>query len=177
MARLPPGQDGVSSGRLVKGAKASAGPRVGTSGKKSGHAHLKGAFAEAAALFLRHNPVGQKDRARLEKKPDQGKALPLLAHQLARAVYDMLKRPTAFDREPCRHGEGSRAGEPHASLDPSGSRLHPAGSTSCVTASGHAQGRLGLLSRRLGPLMGYPLWLLLKRREAPRCRVLPLSRA
>jgi hypothetical protein len=71
---------------------------LGTSGKKIGSAHLKRAFAEAAALFLRSNEPGQKSLARLEKQHDQGKALSILAHQLARAVYYMLKRKTAFDR-------------------------------------------------------------------------------
>jgi hypothetical protein len=31
------------------------------------------------------------------KKHGKGKALMVLAHTLARAVYDMLKRDTAFD--------------------------------------------------------------------------------
>ena len=47
--------------------------------------------------FLRNNPAGQKYLARLEKKHGQGKALTILAHKLARAVYYMLKRGTAFD--------------------------------------------------------------------------------
>jgi len=34
----------------------------------------------------------------LEKKQDTGKALRILAHKLARAVYDRLKRKTAFAR-------------------------------------------------------------------------------
>jgi hypothetical protein len=72
---------------------------LGTSGKNIGNAHLKWAFAEAATLFLRHNPDGQKLLARLEKKPGQGKALTILAHKLARAVYYILKRKTAFDRD------------------------------------------------------------------------------
>jgi hypothetical protein len=80
-------------------AKASAGKRLGPAGKTIGNAHRKWAFSEAAALFLRHNPAGQKYLARLEKTHDKGKALSLLAHQLARAVYSMLKRHTAFDRE------------------------------------------------------------------------------
>jgi len=50
-------------------------------------------------LFLRNNPNGQKLLTRLEKKHGKGKALTILAHKLARAVYDMLKRTTAFDRE------------------------------------------------------------------------------
>jgi transposase len=58
--RFPRVQDFVSYCRLVKCAKESAGKRLGTSGKKIGNAHLKGAFSEAAALFLRNNPAGQK---------------------------------------------------------------------------------------------------------------------
>ena len=34
---------------------------------------------------------------RLEKKHSKGKALTILAHKLARAIYYMLKRQTAFD--------------------------------------------------------------------------------
>jgi hypothetical protein len=59
---------------------------LGTSGNKIGNAHLKWAFSEAATLFLRTNPEGQKLLGRLEKKHDQGKALSILAHQLGRAV-------------------------------------------------------------------------------------------
>jgi transposase len=99
--RFPRVQDFASYGRLVKCAKESAGTRLGTSGHKIGNAHLTWAFSEAAPLFLRGNEPGQKSRARWENKPDKGKALSSLAHQLARAVYVMLKRKTAFDLEPC----------------------------------------------------------------------------
>jgi transposase len=58
----------VSSCRLVKGAKESAGKRYGTAGAKIGKAYLKWAFSEAAVLFLRDNPAGQKDLTRLETK-------------------------------------------------------------------------------------------------------------
>jgi transposase len=95
--RFPRVQDFVSYCRLVKCAKESAGKRDGTSGKKIGNAYLTWAFSEAAVLFLRNNPAGQKYLARLAKKHGKGKALTVLAHQLARAVYDMLKRDTAFD--------------------------------------------------------------------------------
>jgi transposase len=104
MARFPKGQDVVSYGRLVTCAKASAGKRVGTSGPTIGHAHLKWAFSEAAVLCLRHHPAGQQYMARLEKKHHQGKALTILAHTLARAVYSMLKRQTAFDMDKCLQG-------------------------------------------------------------------------
>ena len=95
--RFPRVQEFVSYCRLVKCAKESAGKRYGTSGKKIGNAYLKWAFSEAAVLFLRNNPAGQKYLARLEKKHGKGKALTVLAHKLGRAVYYMLTRDTAFD--------------------------------------------------------------------------------
>jgi transposase len=101
--RFPRVQDCVSYCRLVNCARESAGTCLGTSGKKIGNAYLKGAFSEAAALFLRHNPAGQKRLARMEKKHGKGKALTILAHRLARAVYYMLKRDPAFAREKFLH--------------------------------------------------------------------------
>jgi transposase len=95
--RFPRIQDFVSYCRLVKCAKESAGKRYGTAGTKIGNAYLKWAFSEAAVLFLRANPAGQKYLGRLEKKHGKGKALTVLAHKLARAVYYMLQRHTAFD--------------------------------------------------------------------------------
>jgi transposase len=95
--RFPRVQEFVSYCRLVKCAKESAGKRYGTSGKKIGKAYLKWAFSEAAVLFLRNNPAGQKYLIRLARKHGKGKALTILAHKLARAVYYMLKRDTAFD--------------------------------------------------------------------------------
>jgi len=95
--RFPRVQDFVSYCRLVKCARESAGKRHGTSGKKIGNAHLKWAFSEAAVLFLRNNPDGQKYLQKLERKHGKGKALTILAHKLARVVYFMLKRKTAFD--------------------------------------------------------------------------------
>jgi transposase len=99
IARFPRVQDFASYCRLVKCAKESAGKRSGTSGSKIGNAHLKWAFSEAAVLFLRDNPAAQKLLARLEKKHSKGKALTILAHKLARAVYYMLKRQTAFNMD------------------------------------------------------------------------------
>jgi transposase len=87
ISRFPRVQDFVSYCRLVKCARESAGKRSGTSGAKIGNAYLKWAFSEAAVLFLRNNPVGQKYLTRLEKKHGKGKAFTVLAHKLARAVY------------------------------------------------------------------------------------------
>jgi transposase len=94
--RVPSGPACASYCRLVTCRKASGGKRVGTSGTKIGHAHLTWAFSAAATLFLRNNPQGQKLLSRLEQKPDQGKALSLLAHTRGRAVSDRRKRQTAF---------------------------------------------------------------------------------
>jgi len=99
IARFPRVQDFASYGRLVKCSQESGGKRLGPSGKKIGHAHLQWAVSEAATLFVRNNPQGQKLLSRLEKQPDKGKALSLLAHKLGRAVYCMLKREVAFDLE------------------------------------------------------------------------------
>jgi hypothetical protein len=48
-----------------------------------------------------------------------------LAHKLARAVYFLLQRHTAFDLEQFLCTEGSRAGAPGAELDTEGMSLTP----------------------------------------------------
>jgi transposase len=97
--RFPRVQDFISYCRLVKCHKESAGKRLGTSGAKLGNAHLQWAFSEAAVLFLRDHPAAQKYLARLERTHDKGNTLTILAQKLARAVYYMLKRKVAFDKE------------------------------------------------------------------------------
>jgi transposase len=101
--RFPRVQEFVSSCRLVTCATESAGNRYGTAGKKIGNASLTWAFAEAAVLFLRNNLAGHKYLARLEKKHGKGNAFTVLAHTLARAVYDLLTRDTAFDLDKFLH--------------------------------------------------------------------------
>jgi hypothetical protein len=114
-ARFPRVQACVSSGRLVTCAKASAGQRYGTSGTTIGHADLTWACSEAAGLCLRNNPAGQTSLVRVENNHGQGQALTVLAHPLARAVYHLWKRPTAFEMETFLRSEGRGAGEPAAS--------------------------------------------------------------
>jgi hypothetical protein len=121
--RFPRGQDFVSDGRLVKGAKASAGHRYGTAGANVGHAYLPWAVSDAAVLCLRSPPAGQQDLARVASTPGQGQALPVLAHTLARAVYARRKRDPVFARPQCRQGSWSGAGEPPASRDAPGRSL------------------------------------------------------
>jgi len=95
--RFPRVQDFVSYCRLVKCAKESGGKRLGTSGKKIGNVPLRWACAEAAVLFLRQNQPGKDSFRKLERKHGKGKALTVLAHKLARAVFYMLTRAQAFD--------------------------------------------------------------------------------
>jgi Transposase IS116/IS110/IS902 family len=86
-------------GGKAKCARESAGKISGTGGRKIGNAHLKWAFSQAAVGFLRKNPDGKKYYARLERKHGKGKALTVLAHKLARAVYYIWKKDTVFDQE------------------------------------------------------------------------------
>jgi len=87
----------VSYCRVVKCAKESAGKRHGLSGNKIGTPQLKRACSEAAVLFLRQNQPGKEYFAKLERQHGKGKALTVLAHKLARAVYYLLTREQAFD--------------------------------------------------------------------------------
>jgi hypothetical protein len=147
LSRLPCVQDVASYACVVKGRQASAGQRVGTAGKTSGHAHLQGAFSEAATWFLRHYPTGQTLLPRLENTHGTGQALTILAHTRARAVSDRRKRHTAFDTEICRRTSRSRASEPAGARHAHGMSLHPARGISYLAASWNAQAGLGPVSQ------------------------------
>src|SRR5215813_4761290 len=97
LTRFPRVPDFVSYGRRVKCAKESNHKRLGTAGKKIGNGHWRWAFAEAAVLFLRQNHPGKDYFANLAHKHGNAKALTVLAHKLARAVYYMLTREQPFD--------------------------------------------------------------------------------
>lgn len=89
----------ASYSRLVKCKAESAGKSYGTQGNKIGNAHLKWAFSEAAALYLRGNDEAQKYLLTLQKRMSKAKALSALAHKLGRCVYFMLKKETVFDEK------------------------------------------------------------------------------
>jgi len=92
-------QELASYSRLVRCIRESAGKVSGSGGKKIGNVHLKWAFSEAAVGFLRKNEEGKKFYDRLVHKHGKGKALTVLAHKLARAVYYIWKHDTVFDQE------------------------------------------------------------------------------
>ena len=60
--------------------------------------HLTNVLPHSIILMIHH---GNSGRA---KKHDKGKALTILAHRLARAVYYLLKRKTAFDMDKFLNG-------------------------------------------------------------------------
>ncbi len=67
--RFPRVQEFASSCHLVTCAKASAGKRSGTSGTTIGNAPLQWACSEAAVVFLRANPAGQKFLSQQNRHP------------------------------------------------------------------------------------------------------------
>jgi transposase len=147
--RLPSVQDCASSCRLVPCRKEAGGTRVGTAGKKIGHAPRQWAVSAAAPVCLRTHPPGQQLLARWEQKHATGHAWPLLAHMLARAVSCLRQRTTAVEPALFLRSSGSRAGEPGVSLDPTGRSLERACWPFFFTASLHAKARLGRVSLRL----------------------------
>jgi transposase len=121
IARFPRVQACLSSGRLVKCAKESAGKRHGLSGKKLGTPQLQWAVAEAAVLSLRQNQPGKEYFAKLGRKSGQGTALTVLAQKLARAVDSRLPREQALALQRLVTASPLRAmGEPAAYLAPKG---------------------------------------------------------
>ncbi len=97
ISRFPEVGNFLSYSRLVAGTHESAGKKKGSRGRKMGNVYLKWAFSEAAALYQRCNPQGEKLLQRLEKEHGKGKAMTLLSIKLGRAVYYMLRRREPFD--------------------------------------------------------------------------------
>jgi transposase len=95
--RFPKEGNFISYARLVKCPHTSAGKKSGSSNNKIGNTHLKWAFSEAAALFLREHPAAQDYHQKQVSRYGNGKAMSLLAQKLGRVVYYMLKRKEVFD--------------------------------------------------------------------------------
>ena len=87
----------ISYCRLVKCPQESAGKKRGSRNSKIGNVHLKWAFSEAACLFLRGNEEGQRYQQKLAARYGKAKALSIIAQQIARSAYAMLKGRQPFD--------------------------------------------------------------------------------
>jgi len=87
----------ISYCRLVKCPQESAGKKMGSRNSKIGNVHLKWAFSEAACLFLRGNEEGQRYQQKLAARYGKAKALSIIAQQIARSAYAMLKGRQPFD--------------------------------------------------------------------------------
>ena len=99
LGRFPEVGPFLSYARLVRCAHESAGKKQGSGGNQIGNAHLQGAFAEAAGLFLRANEPAKQWLARREKKHGKARALGALAARLGRTVYPLLRKREVFDRK------------------------------------------------------------------------------
>jgi transposase len=99
IGRFPTVQQFCSYARLVKCPKESAGKRYGFSGGRIGNAHLKWAFSEATALFMRESEQAKRYVARMARKHGKGKAMSILSHKLGRAVYTILRKKDSFDEK------------------------------------------------------------------------------
>ena len=109
--RFPTVGQFISYSRLVKCSHESAGKRVKGKNNKIGNGHLKWAFSEAAVLFLRGNKRAQQAHQKRVNKYGKAKALSILAQNLGRTVYYMLKRKEPFD---ARRFFGDGVAEPAA---------------------------------------------------------------
>jgi len=159
ITRLPRGQDGVSSCRLGKGAKASAGKRDGPSGTKMGHASLTGACSAAAVLLLRNHAQGQQCLARVENKHGQGQALTIWAPKVARAVSARVARDPVGAMDSFLTGSGSSAGAPAASRATQGISLHYRPWHSPLALRHGTRTRTEAFCSAPSRLLGHPLWL------------------
>jgi transposase len=83
--------------RLVKGTVASAGKIKGLRGAKLGNPYLRWAIGEAAVLGRRHEPRLAAWHEQLCAQKGNFKANAIVANQLGRALYFMLKNRTVFD--------------------------------------------------------------------------------
>ncbi len=113
---LPPRPGSPGSGRQTPG----------NVRQEAAHAPLTGAFSAAAPLFWRHTPQGQTLLARVEKPPDTGTALRLLAPTRGRAVYSMLTRTVACESGALSPDRREQRGGARRPLDPAGRSLPPA---------------------------------------------------
>jgi transposase len=86
----------VSYCRLVPGAKNSNRTRRHKSGCKDGNKYLKIAFTDMAVHAIRHYPEYRRFYAKIRRRANESIARSVVAKELARIVYHMLKNRTDY---------------------------------------------------------------------------------
>jgi transposase len=96
MGRFPPVGNYASSCRCVGSTKSSHGKRQGQGNVNKGHPSLEWASMEAAQCAIRFSPTVQRFDQRKQAKSHLRVARKAVAHQLARAGYDMRRARVSF---------------------------------------------------------------------------------
>lgn len=97
LARFPSDRQFVSYCRLVPGADNSAGRTRHRSGSKDGNRYLKIAFTHAAIRAIQYYPEIKAWYTRLARRKHPRVARTLVAKELARIVYHVLRTQTGFN--------------------------------------------------------------------------------
>jgi len=97
--RFPTRQKFASYSRLVRCDHVSDGKPVGSGPRRIGNPYLRWAFGEVAVFAAQYSKGIRSRLERLTRRHGKGKAKTLLAHKFGRAIYYMLKRKTAFDKD------------------------------------------------------------------------------
>ena len=99
ISRCPTAGNSASYCRCVDSMKLSNGKRKGTGNGKNGHPYLAWASMEAAQFALRFQPAAQRfDQRKLAKsRHNTVLARKAVAHQLARACYDLMRDVVPYE--------------------------------------------------------------------------------
>jgi transposase len=97
--RFPTVQQFSSYCRVVYCQRVSNGKSVDKNHRKIGNPYLKWALSLVAVQTIKHSADIKKLHQRLKNKHGKRKALAILRHRIAAAVYTMLKQQKPFDEE------------------------------------------------------------------------------
>jgi len=95
--RFPTVQKFSSYSRVVKTQRESNKKRTDNKNQKIGNPYLKWAFSQASVMAIKYSPEIKKYFERLKKRMPKQKAMAVLRHRLAIAVYKTLKNKEPFN--------------------------------------------------------------------------------
>jgi transposase len=98
MERFEHGGDVASYGRGGRSQRLSTGKVTGRGTSKNGHPYLGWAFGEVATFAIRLDAESKRFSPRRRSKRHQMVALKTVAHQWARACYDILREHVPLER-------------------------------------------------------------------------------